>query len=143
VETAFVRRPTFWAGAWDLDEAGRIAAMHAARAEYVENLVASDYVLCTRGNGNYSYRLYETLSVGRIPVFVDTDSVLPFGDRVDWRSLCVWIDEHELAAIGRRVAEHYAAHSDDDFVALQRECRRVWEEWIEPSGFFRRLAEEV
>lgn len=32
-------------------------------------MTGSDYVLCTRGNGNYSIRFYEALCRGRIPVF--------------------------------------------------------------------------
>src|SRR5262249_13879124 len=35
--------------------------MQRVRREYVENMLQSDYVLCVRGAGNFSYRLYETL----------------------------------------------------------------------------------
>lgn len=42
------------------------------RKEYVDNMASCDYVLCVRGSGNYSYRLYEALSMGRIPIVVDT-----------------------------------------------------------------------
>ena len=76
MDTNIVLRPSFYGGA----AGGDPDAQLQARTGYVENLVASDYVLCARGAGNFSYRLYETLSCGRIPVFVDTDCVLPHED---------------------------------------------------------------
>jgi hypothetical protein len=106
------------------------------RAEYVQNIVDSDYVLCTRGNGNYSYRLYEALSLGRIPVFVDTDCVLPYDFEIDWPSYGVWLDRTCVNDVGERVATFHAKLGDGDFVDLQRRCRQLWEEFLSPAGFF-------
>jgi hypothetical protein len=113
------------------------AALQRARGEYVRNMVESDYVLCARGAGNFSYRLYETLSCGRIPVFVDTDCVLPYDFLLDWRDYCVWIDARDVDQVGRRVAEFHERLGADEFVELQRSCRRLWEEYVRPEGFFR------
>jgi hypothetical protein len=54
------------------------------------NMKQSTFNLCTRGNGNFSMRFYQTLSCGRIPVFTDTDMELPFGDVIDYDSFCVF-----------------------------------------------------
>jgi hypothetical protein len=124
LETRFVVRERFHGG---------------SRQEFLENLVESDYTLCTRGAGNFSYRLYETLACGRIPVFVNTDCVLPYEDEIDWRAICVWVEESELDEIGARVAAFHEGLSEEDFRALQRECRRVWESWLSPEGFFANL----
>ena len=35
-------------------------------------MLASPYILCVRGAGNYSARFYEALALGRIPVLVNT-----------------------------------------------------------------------
>jgi hypothetical protein len=99
-------------------------------------MIASDYVLCARGTGNYSYRLYEALSLGRIPVFVDTDCVLPYDFAIDWPSYGVWIDRRSVKHIGERVAEFHAGLSDEGFMELQRRCRLLWEEYLSPLGFF-------
>src|SRR5919108_319285 len=127
VATNFLVRRSFLGGAI---KAGNVDAktMQQVRREYVENMVESDYVLCARGAGNFSYRLYETLSCGRIPVFVDTDCVLPYEWVIDWRAHCVWVDAGELGQIGPRVLEFHESLSDDDFVELQRRCRELWEE---------------
>lgn len=111
------------------------------RQEYVENMMGSDYVLCARGVGNWSYRLYETLSLGRIPVFVDTDCVLPLEDRIDWRALCVWVDRPDVGHIGEKVAAFHDGLSDDEFQARQHACRSIWERYLSPLGFFTALRE--
>ncbi len=131
LDSNFVLRDGFWAGAIQ-DE----SSLGPARTEYVQNMLASDYVLCARGIGNFSYRLYETLCMGRIPIFVDTDCVLPLGFDIDWRSHCVWVDESEIDGIGDRVLEFHESVDEREFEELQHACRRLWETHISPEGFF-------
>lgn len=131
LDTNFVLRETFWAGAID-DSTSRLRA----REEYVRNMLDSDYVLCARGIGNFSYRLYETLCMGRIPVFVDTDCVLPIEFDVDWREHCVWVDEAKIDQIGEQVLAFHESVGDAEFEERQRACRELWETRISPQGFF-------
>lgn len=135
VQTNFVIRGDFWAGALR-DGRFNVEVAQRARREFVQNMVESDYVLCTRGKGNFSYRLYETLSCGRIPVFVDTDCVLPYDHLIDWKQYCVWVDEKDLSNLAKKVAEFHEALSPRDFQDLQKACRQLWENWISPQGFF-------
>jgi hypothetical protein len=131
VETHFVLRGTFWAEAF-----GDSAALMTARREHVQNMLESDYVLCVRGIGNFSYRLYETLSMGRIPIFVDTDCVLPLEFDIPWRDYCVWVDENEIDRIGDRVLEFHDSLNEAEFEERQLACRRLWETHVSPQGFF-------
>jgi hypothetical protein len=131
LQANFVLREGFWAGAL-----GDSKALMAARRAYVRNMVDSDYALCVRGIGNFSYRLYETLSMGRIPVFVDTDCVLPLDFDIKWRDYCVWVDESEIDRIGDRVLEFHESLDDAGFVERQQACRGLWETHISPQGFF-------
>ena len=113
------------------------------KREYFDNIVGSDYVVCGRGNGNFSFRLYETLALGRIPIFIDTDAALPFPDRIDWRKYCVWIDESQLPAIGRIVSDFHRRLDNQQFEQLQRDCRRLWEDYLRPEGYFREVVREL
>lgn len=121
----------------------RASRMRAAREQFVRNLVESDYALCVRGAGNFSYRLYEALSCGRIPVFIDTDCVLPFEDAIDWRRLCVWVESTDIDTLDRKIVEFHDALDEAAFQQRQLECRRTWEEWRSPSGFHRHLLEGI
>jgi hypothetical protein len=109
------------------------------RKKFVENIMESDYTLCVRGLGNNSVRFFETLCCGRIPVFVNTDSTLPFDNLIDWKSLCVWVEEKDIDRIDDAVVEFHNNISEHDFLELQKKLREIWEEYLTPIGFFKRL----
>lgn len=106
------------------------------REQFVDNMLNSDYILCTRGGGNFSYRFYETLSCGRIPVFINTDCELPFEQYIDWKRYCIWVEEADLPYLGDRIREFHARLTPQQFKDLQIECRKLWLEWLSPEGFF-------
>ena len=138
VETHFIIRETgrgvqLVNGRVDLD------ALSKAQLDYAQNMIGSDYVLCARGRGNFSYRLYETLSCGRIPIFIDTDCVLPYDFAVEWMQHCVWVDASELSKITEKLVKFHSSLSPQEFVELQRENRAFWERWLSPEGFFANL----
>ena len=107
----------------------------AQRQEFVDNMLGSDYILCTRGGGNFSYRFYETLSCGRIPVFINTDCELPFKEWIDWKRYCVWVEEEDLPHLGARIREFHDRLTPQQFRDLQWACRNLWLEWLSPQGF--------
>jgi hypothetical protein len=117
---------------------GHARDLTAVRREYVENLAGSDYVLCCRGSGNYSYRLYETLCLGRIPVFIDTDCVLPWEGAIPWKECCVWIDEDDIDGLGERIRAFHDAMTPSEFQERQRKNREVWRHFLAPDAFFAR-----
>ena len=109
------------------------------RSEFCQNLVNSDYVLFASGYENYSIRFYEALSCGRIPILIDTDCVLPYDFAIDWDHYCVRIKEHELSSIAQKVADFHDRLSAQEFVDLQHECRKLYQQWLSPEGFFANL----
>ncbi len=132
--TLFVRRGQFWGG-W-IASGRRDEIGQRVRREFMDNMAASDYVLCARGGGNFSYRLYETMMCGRIPLLVDTDCVLPYESQVDWRGLFPTVDKADIPRIGDVLLEFHGNLGPKGFAERQREMRRLWEEWISPVGFF-------
>ena len=103
--------------------------------KFVKNMFNSDYILCVRGAGNYSFRLYETLSAGRIPLFVNTDCVLPLDDIIDWKKYCVWVDEKDINKIDQILLDFHHGLTNDDFIELQYNIRNLWMEWIRPEAY--------
>lgn len=133
----FIIKDQFWGGSvpksgqqWNFNFKKQV------RLEYVNNMVDSDYVLCVAGAGNYSIRLYETLCCGRIPIFINTDCVLPYDFELNWRQYCVWIEQDEISQVAEKVAEFHHRLSPQDFIDLQYQCRQLWKQWLSPEGFF-------
>ena len=118
---------------------GTVEAALRQRCDFVNNILSSDYVLCARGWANCSIRFWETLSLGRIPVLVDTDCVLPYEFAIDWEKYRVRVSEHDIAHAALRIREFHEALAPGEFEALQIACRKLWEEWFSPLGFFKNL----
>ena len=113
------------------------------KTEFVNNILNSDYTLCMRGGGNFSVRFYETLCLGRIPIFIDTDSVLPFQDEIDYKSIFPWIDVKDLPHAAEIVQDFHAKLSNDDFIDLQKTCRKLWLDHMTPDGFHRDFVQKM
>jgi hypothetical protein len=136
LETNFVLRKSFWGGAYAPGQAPDMQQVRALRHEFVNNMINSDYLLVARGAGNYSYRFYEVLSCGRIPVFINTDSALPYDFLLNYRDFVVWVEESDLSTITDQICDFHANLSQSDFIDLQYRCRQLWLDWLSPQGFF-------
>ena len=134
----FILYDRFWAG-WCSDRVGKENYEYAqdARNQFIENMKHSDYILCPQGSGNFSYRLYESLCVGRIPIIIDTDIVLPHEEMIPWRDISVWVESKDIATIATAVSEDYKDMSEGEFLERQKTCRKIYEDNIRPTDFFK------
>lgn len=82
--------------AWDPAQASKFDYQKI----YTDSLIDSKFVLCPRGIGPSSLRLYETMEAGRVPVIISDDWMAP--DQIDW-SFAVRIPEWEISAIPSRL----------------------------------------
>jgi hypothetical protein len=74
----------------------------AAKVEYAENIRLSKFVICPRGNGVGSVRLFEVMKAGRVPVIISDNYVLPAG--VDWESCSIVVKEGNIANLSEIIA---------------------------------------
>ena len=109
------------------------------RKEFYNNIDNTDYTLCVRGTGNFSARFYETLALGRIPIFINTDCILPFDDIIDWKKHVIWIEQNEIADINSIILEFHNSLNLDSFTCIQNNNRQIWEEYFSFPGFIQKL----
>ncbi|HTO35286.1 MAG TPA: exostosin family protein, partial [Flavobacterium sp.] len=128
VKTNFIYRKHYRAGATTEQEREKTTL------EYYDNIKESDYVLCVRGAGNFSVRLYEALMVGRIPVFVNTDCLLPFEDIINWKNHVVWVEWKDRNKIAEILSEFHQKIGAEDFKKIQLENRKLWKETLSVSN---------
>lgn len=111
------------------------------RSRYQEILSRSRFVLCPRGRGTSTFRLYEALAAGRVPVIISDDWIPPDGP--NWDSFSIrWPEgrtEDLVAMLEERDAEWPAmsvaaksAHraffdTDVAFHQLINACQRLLE----------------
>lgn len=131
VQSNFILRKKYRAGITSQKES------HKTTFEFYNNLRDSDYIVCVRGAGNFSVRFYETLAMGRIPIFINTDCVLPLEESISWKKHVVWVDYKERHLIAQKVSEFHNALSKTDFIDLQLANRALWKEKLTLNGFLK------
>jgi Exostosin family len=101
-------------------------SMKEVQQEFVQTILHSDYALDVRGYANASVRLYEILSLGRIPVIIDTERILPFADVVDYKSFSLIVDYRDIRKLPQIIADFHASLSDEQFQNMQRKAREAY-----------------
>jgi hypothetical protein len=137
VTTNFIKRTgsNTW-GSWI--RSGDKNTGHRIRQEFISNMLQGNYCLCARGGGNFSYRIYEAMMSGRIPLFINTDCVLPYDFEIDWFKLFPVVDVKDIQSAPNILLE-YHNNSKNKFGDIQKSMRELWEEWISPIGYFKNL----
>lgn len=110
-----------------------------ARSEFIQSIVDADFVLAPKGDGNYSIRFLEALSLGRIPVIADTDVVLPFEDEIDYAKIIVRVPMNQIADTPRYIRDYYDALTDEEWRSRQQLARNTFEKYLKQDTFFRRF----
>ena len=118
---------------------GIVGKNNTARQQYIDSIVNNDYTLCYRGAGNYSMRLFEVLCLGRIPLFINTDCVLPFENEIDWRDILIWIEEKDVDNINDIVLEYHNSLSNKEFIERQAYCREIWLKYCSTKGQYKQI----
>lgn len=111
-------------------------AKRAGQLAYLETALASRFVLCPRGQGTASFRLFETMQLGRVPVILADDWVAPAGPA--WPDCALRLAEHRVAELPDLLRRHEA-----DAAAMGRRARAEWEAWFSPAVYARRCLEWI
>lgn len=109
------------------------------KQQYADNMVASRFVLCPRGIGTSTFRLFETMQSGRVPVIL-SDSWVPCAG-LNWDDFSLRVREADIG----RLPEICRA-SVPRWESMARAARRAWEEWFSAAGMarlVRRSIEEI
>ena len=106
---------------WDLAEMTKISNT------YSKLIQESKFVLCPRGNGTSSIRLFEAMKLGRAPVVISDNWVPPSGP--DWNSFSITIPENEIGQIPRLLEE-----IEDKSVEMGRRAEIEWNNWFSNQG---------
>jgi hypothetical protein len=115
----------------------------AARSEFIGNILASDFTLCVKGDGNYSLRFYEALSLGRVPLLIDTDCVLPLEHILDYSDFIVRVDYRDLAGCDQILGDYYQHLTPEKFEMMQAKARETFEKYLCVGSFLKYAVEKL
>lgn len=103
-------------------------------ARYVRSVRDSAFVLCPRGGGPSSFRLFETMMLGRVPVVISDQWVPPEGP--DWDRFTLRVAESDVEQIPVLLAAKVGAAQ-----AMGDTARAAWVEWFSEEVSFHRSVE--
>lgn len=111
-------------------------ALERQKHRYAEIISRSKFVLCPRGAGPASYRVFETMAAGRVPVILSDAWVAPRGP--EWESCALFLPEREIESLPAILKSH-----EERFPAMASAARREWEQWFAPDVLFHRMMEDL
>jgi hypothetical protein len=107
------------------------------RKEFIENIQRNLYNLSVKGAGNYSFRFFEILSAGRIPVLVDTLCALPYQDKIDYSEFCVIVDHENIKNISTVLKAWHSKKTPDEILKAQLKAMEIYETKLEFKVFMK------
>jgi len=107
--------------------------------EYYRNIFENPYSIAIRGGGNFSIRFFDTCAMGRIPIFINYDSPLPFKDELIKRHLIVELDLSLKGFDEQILAYHKQFETQESFGQKQSEIRYFSKEYYTKLGFYKQI----
>ena len=99
----------------------------------------SIFSLCPRGYGRSSFRLFEVMQLGSIPVFIYDHRWLPFEDEIDWNEFCVLIDSNNIQNIDNVLSNI----SQDRIKQMQDNLYKYWKDYFTMEAICKEIIEKV
>lgn len=134
LKTDFILRSRYKAGVSSQE------AKEKVEGEFYKNIDNSLFTVCVRGMGNYSVRFYQTLAMGRIPILIDTDCVLPFRSEISYEKFILKIPFKDRFQIGQYVNYFVSSKTEGDLVRMQEMARECWLKHFQHDGMLSDLA---
>ncbi len=113
------------------------------RKEFIDVINDSDVALAVKGDGNYSLRFFEILSLGRIPVLIDTDCPLPLEDELRYSDFILKIGYSDIYDIDKIIADFYERHTRDQLLDMQKKARLAFEQSLSINAFLKILFKKL
>jgi len=85
------------------------------------------FTLCPRGNGPTSYRLYESMQLGSIPIYIHDDNKwIPWQDEINWEDICILFKLEETSFLGTYLRNM----SNSEINEMRNKIKKIYDEYF-------------
>jgi hypothetical protein len=81
--------------------------------------------------------------LGRIPLLINTDCVLPFENEIPWNDICLWVEYSEMDHLGEKITDYHHSMNGTQFREKQVQCRQIWEQYLSKKGFYLNFKNQI
>lgn len=107
--------------------------------KFLDITCSSKFGLAPRGYGKSSFRMYEILQLGTVPVYISDVHYLPWSDELDWNDFCVPVNEDEIEDIDAILK----SIDDVEYNRLLENGRNVYEEYFTLESMFKNIVKRL
>jgi Exostosin family len=104
--------------------------------KYIEVACKSKFVLCPRGIGSNSIRLFEVMELGIAPIIISDNWLPPQGP--NWNQFAIFAKESEIKNIDKIADTYISEYQERGALA-----RKAWEEYFSDSVCFNKCIAEI
>lgn len=106
---------------------------------FVKLTLNSKFCLAPRGYGQSSFRMYEAMQLGSIPVYISNTPYLPFSDELNYSEFSVILGENDLP----NIVEILESYSDDKIHQMCEKMKFVWDNYFSLEGMYQQIIKRI
>ena len=95
---------------------------------YIDAILDAKFSLCPRGTGAGSFRMQESMALGRAPVIISDDWVPIAGP--NWDACAIFVSEKNIMSLPKLLRDR-----EEDWLTMGRAARKAWEDFFQPSQY--------
>lgn len=100
---------------------------------FLDSIHKSLTVCCPKGNGVQSKRFFEVLSMGRIPILISDDILLPLEEKIDYSKVILRVSEDNISQLENFLAPFFIVNKSQDIIERFQYARFIWIEYLQPN----------
>lgn len=98
---------------------------------FVDTTSRSVFTLCPRGYGRTSYRLYEAIALGSIPIYIwDDIEWLPYKDKLNWEDFSISINIKDI----KKLPSIINSHNSKMIKQKQEKIKELYDKYFTMEG---------
>ncbi len=113
------------------------------RLAFLDSMQAARLALAPRGGGTSSYRFYEAMSMGRVPVLIADDHILPFEEEINYTLCSLRIPQKFASSCGKIIEDYLLNTTDGEILERGRYGRLAWEKYLDSRKWPVLMAQEI
>jgi hypothetical protein len=106
--------------------------------DFLYRISTSRFTFAPRGVGSSSFRAYQAMMVGSIPIITEMNDY-PFKNEVDWDSICIRGDLRDLVSLVQKAI----SMSKEEYDVMRNGAMSFWDKYCKHDNLFNKLKELV
>lgn len=107
--------------------------------ELTNIMIRSKFALCPRGYGNTSFRMYEAMQLGAVPVYISDDFFLPWSDELNWNEFCVIVDSKNL----KNLPSILNSIPEEQINKMANKAKQVYSDYFTLDATYRNILKRI